>query len=51
MKFLFLLMFLVGCADNELRQFNNNDKQDPDCYRHFGAMPGYCDQMERRYIK
>jgi len=26
----------------------SQDTQDPDCYRHYGAMPGYCDSVYHR---
>ncbi len=35
----------MGCADNELRQFNHEDKEDLDCYAHYGAEQGYCDTV------
>lgn len=44
MKFLMLFfVLLVGCSTGELRMYNSDDLQDPDCYRRFGGEWGYCD--------
>jgi len=45
MRIVFLIVFLVGCADNELREYNQDEKSNPDCWAHYGAAIGYCDQM------
>lgn len=47
MKFLILLMMLTGCADNTLREYNHDDKQDGSCYGTYGGEHGYCDARRR----
>ena len=49
-KIVFLVVFLIGCADNDLREFNHEEKQDPNCYAHYGAAIGYCDQVWHRGV-
>ena len=36
------VVFLTGCASISNGPYNSEEPQDPDCYAHYGANPGYC---------
>lgn len=49
MRIVFLVfVFVTSCATVDYGVYYHKDKDDPDCYRHYGSMPGYCEQIYQR---
>jgi len=53
MRFLAFCLILTGCAtgavSNETRIYNHEDRQDPKCWRSYGAEWGYCAMSNAEY--
>lgn len=39
-----VMLILVGCSSEPIRQFNVDDEQDHSCYGTYGGQIGYCDK-------